>query len=305
MKFSIIIPVYNVEDYIEKCLNSIKNQTYSNFEVIIVNDGSPDNSEKIIKKFLKDDRFLYYIKENGGLSDARNYGVKYVQGDYFLFVDSDDYIDNKLLETLNNTLNKEKYDIIKFNVIDVIDNQKIKQMEKLRKSQVVKINDLVNFHYFEPAWSFCHNTKFYKDNNFKFEIGKYHEDYGLIPLILLKASSIYYLNYFGYYYVKRENSIVNSNDKALKRAEDTLFFSLNNINIIKNYKDVDEETRAMLLNFYANGAINRLRILNDRKEYIEKLRRNKIYKYLLNKSYKQKIKKMICKISYNLYIKLF
>ena len=305
MKISIIIPVYNVEDYIEKCLNSIKNQTYSNFEVIIVNDGSPDNSEKIIKKFLKDDRFLYYIKENGGLSDARNYGVKYVQGDYFLFVDSDDYIDNKLLETLNNTLNKEKYDIIKFNVIDVIDNQKIKQMEKLRKSQVVKINDLVNFHYFEPAWSFCYNTKFYKDNNFKFEIGKYHEDYGLIPLILLKASSIYYLNYFGYYYVKRENSIVNSNDKALKRAEDTLFFSLNNINIIKNYKDVDEETRAMLLNFYANGAINRLRILNDRKEYIEKLRRNKIYKYLLNKSYKQKIKKMICKISYNLYIKLF
>ena len=95
MKFSIVIPVYNVEGYIEKCLNSIKIQTYSNFEVIIVNDGSPDNSEKKIKTFLKDKRFKYYKKENGGLSDARNYGIKYTTGDYLLFVDSDDYIDKK------------------------------------------------------------------------------------------------------------------------------------------------------------------------------------------------------------------
>ena len=136
-------------------------------------------------------------------------------------------------------------------------------------------------------------------------MGRYHEDYGLIPLILLKSSYIYYLNYFGYYYVKRENSIVNSSDTALKRAEDTLYFSIKNIDIIKNGKSADNETKSLLLNFYANGAINRLRILNDKKGYLKQLKLNKIHRYLLNKSYKQKIKKMICKISYNLYIKLF
>ena len=93
MKFSIIVPVYNVEKYLKRCLDSIQNQTYDNFEVIIVNDGSPDHSQEIIDEYVKhDDRFLSYQKENGGLSDARNYGVKYATGDYLLFVDSDDYV---------------------------------------------------------------------------------------------------------------------------------------------------------------------------------------------------------------------
>ena len=82
MKFSIVIPVYNVEKYIDKCLNSIINQTYKNFEVIIVNDGTKDNSQQIIDEYVKkDNRFKSYKKENGGLSDARNYGIKYATGD--------------------------------------------------------------------------------------------------------------------------------------------------------------------------------------------------------------------------------
>ena len=93
MKFSIIVPIYNVEKYIEKCLQSIKDQTFKNFEVIMVDDGSTDNSNKIMKLFEKDKRFKSYSKKNGGLSDARNYGIQYTTGDYLLFIDSDDYID--------------------------------------------------------------------------------------------------------------------------------------------------------------------------------------------------------------------
>lgn len=306
MKFSIVIPVYNVEGYIEKCLNSIKIQTYSNFEVIIVNDGSPDNSEKKIKTFLKDKRFKYYKKENGGLSDARNYGIKYTTGDYLLFVDSDDYIDKKMLEELNKAIKLSDAEMIKLNFTDVIDGLEYKHFERISTSKVTNIQELLSFDYFEPACGYCYNLEFYKKNNFQFAVGRYHEDYGLIPLILCKAKSIYYLNYFGYYYIKREGSIVNDSTKAEKRANDALFFSIKNIEIIKNL-DVDLKTKSYLLSFYANGSINKLKLLNSlqKKKYVKKLKENKMYQYLLSINYKQKIKKLICKISYNLYIKLF
>ena len=305
MKFSIVIPVYNVEGYIEKCLNSIKIQTYSNFEVIIVNDGSPDNSEKKIKTFLKDKRFKYYKKENGGLSDARNYGIKYTTGDYLLFLDSDDYIDKKMLEELNKAIALSAAEMIKFNFTDVIDGLEYKHFERISTSKVTNIQELLSFDYFEPACGYCYNLEFYKENNFQFAVGRYHEDYGLIPLILCKAKSIYYLNYFGYYYVKRENSIVNSNEKTDKKAFDTLYFSINNIKIIKEHLKIDQNTKKYLLSFYANGAIYKLRTVNKSQEYIKQLKENKTYHYLLDTNYKQKIKKFICRISYNLYIKFF
>ena len=305
MKFSIIVPIYNVEKYLEKCLDSIKKQTYQNFEVIMVNDGSTDNSSKIMKKFELDNRFKGYNKENGGLSDARNYGIKYTNGDYLLFIDSDDYIDTNLLSKLNDTIKKYNPKLVKFNFIDVIKGKEYKHLEKAITSKEIKIKELINFDYFEPACSYCYKLDFYKKNNYKFEVGRYHEDYGLIPLILLKCDKIYYLNFYGYFYVKRENSIVNDDLKAKKRAGDTLYFSLKNIKIIEKEKNIDEETRDLLINFYANGAINKLKILKNKKEYIRKLKANKIYKNLLHKTWKQKIKKIICKISYKLYIKLF
>ena len=305
MKFSIVVPVYNVEKYLEKCLKSIQNQTYDNFEVIIVNDGSTDNSKEIIRSFVKDPRFKSFNKKNGGLSDARNFGVKYTTGDFLLFIDSDDYIDKNLLTKLNNVIEQYNPDIIKFNFIDVIEDKEYKHFEKITVSKEVKLTELINFDYFEPACSYCYKINFYKENNFQFEIGKYHEDYGLIPLILLKSKSIYYLNYFGYFYVKRENSIVNNNNKREKRAEDTLYFSLKNIRIIKKEKGIDNDIKDLLLNFYANGAINKLKSVENKKKYRRKLKDNKLYKYLIDKNCKQIIKKIICKISYDLYINFF
>ena len=114
IKYSIVVPIYNVEKYLEKCLDSIKNQTYQNFEVIMVNDGSTDNSNKIMKKFELDNRFKSYYKENGGLSDARNFGIIKAKGDYLILIDGDDYIEDDLLFQINKELQGKKYDIIRF-----------------------------------------------------------------------------------------------------------------------------------------------------------------------------------------------
>ena len=157
MKFSIIVPVYNVEKYLEKCLKSIQNQTYDNFEVIIVNDGSTDLSKEIINVFEEDHRFKGFYKENGGLSDARNYGIKYTTGDFLLFIDSDDYIDKNLLKKLNYIIEKYNPDLIKFNFIDVIEGKEYKHYEKITFSKEIKLRELINFDYFEPACSYCYN----------------------------------------------------------------------------------------------------------------------------------------------------
>ena len=109
---SIVIPVYNAEKYLEQCLNSIKNQTYKNFEVILVNDGSDDNSENICKSFSEEDaRFKYFTKSNGGASSARNFGLDNVTGDYITFIDADDWVDENHLEVLINNIKDNNSDM--------------------------------------------------------------------------------------------------------------------------------------------------------------------------------------------------
>ena len=109
---SIVIPVYNAEKYLEQCLNSVKNQTYKNFEVILVNDGSIDNSESICKEFVESDtRFRYYLKANGGASSARNFGLDNVTGEYITFIDADDWVDENHLEVLINNIKENNSDM--------------------------------------------------------------------------------------------------------------------------------------------------------------------------------------------------
>lgn len=109
---SVVVPIYNVEKYLRQCLDSIQNQTYQNFECLLINDGSPDNSADICREYVeKDSRFKYFEKENGGLSDARNYGIRQSKGSYLTFVDSDDWLENDALQQLYDALKKENADI--------------------------------------------------------------------------------------------------------------------------------------------------------------------------------------------------
>ena len=102
---SIVLPIYNVENYIEKCMESVLNQTYKNIEIILVDGGSPDNCPIICDQYVKEDNRVKVVhKENGGLSDARNAGIKVANGDYITFIDSDDYVDKDYVEFLYNTI---------------------------------------------------------------------------------------------------------------------------------------------------------------------------------------------------------
>ena len=101
---SIIVPIYNVEQYLNRCIESLVNQTYTNLEILLIDDGSTDNSGKLAEKWISNDqRIKVYHKKNGGLSDARNYGIKYAKGKYLSFVDSDDYVDMRFIEILYKT----------------------------------------------------------------------------------------------------------------------------------------------------------------------------------------------------------
>jgi len=307
MKFSIVIPVYNVEKYIDKCLESVLNQTYDNFEVIVVNDGSPDNSGKIIDKHAKKDkRIKSFIKENGGLSDARNYGLKHCTGDYLLFIDSDDYIERDLLKELEKIINKKKYDVIKFKLNLVTEEGSlIRKEEGLNESKEINLSEILNQEYSEPAWSYCYNMKFFKKEKFMYAKGKIHEDFGLTPLILYKAKNIYYLDYYGYNYVQRKGSIVNGATKNIRRANDMLYhfdFLYNEITKDKSKKEKDE-----IISFIANGAINISSLLKgkDLKKHIKELKERKIFDLVLSNNLKRKIKKVILKLCPILYIKLF
>lgn len=300
MKFSIIVPVYNVEKYIDKCLDSILNQTYKNYEVIIVNDGTKDNSVEIINKYVKKyNQFKLYEKENGGLSDARNYGLQYVTGDYLLFIDSDDYIDKNLLKKLNNELKEQKYDLIKFKINLVDENNNIIRKETgISSSKIVNTKELFDQEFCEPAWTYCYNFEFWKENNFKYIKGMIHEDFGLTPQIIMTANSIYYLDYYGYNYVQRTNSIMSekSIEKDIKKAYDMLKqfdrlikIDYKNKKYIKTYKS-----------FLANAVISKSNTLigKEKNKYISELKKRKVFDLLITDTLIRKVKKIIYKLLY-------
>ena len=307
MKFSIIVPVYNVERYIEKCLDSICNQTYSNYEVIIVNDGSEDQSESLIKKYTQDQRFKYYKKENGGLSDARNYGLTYITGEYLLFVDSDDYIEPNLLQKLNEIIAIKPYDVIRFgarpvdekgNILSVFNKTEVKRNDKFHILKAI-----MSTPYIEPAWLYAYRTKFFKDNQFEYSKGKIHEDYGLTPLILDRALEIGWLDEIGYNYVQRENSIMRQVDynKLVKRVGDFQEFYINHKKTIVP----NNRSSKLILGFCAEALIYKAKELKDqdRKNLINFIRKEHVIGQIYPWSFKKLLQKLYLTIFYEKKIK--
>lgn len=306
MKFSIIVPVYNVYNYIDRCLLSIQKQTYKNFEVIIVNDGSPDKSQEIIDKYTKSDkRFKSYLKKNGGLSDARNYGVHYATGDYLIFVDSDDFIDESLLKKLSSVITKKHYDIIRYSAATVLDDGTI-----LRKGHISEehnddlyknISEIVNNYYVEPVWLYAYNHSFFIKNKITFPKGMIHEDFGTTLIALSLAKSLHILNFIGYYYVQRENSIMNSAsyEKTIKKTKDFYQHHLNNREKIKK-----DKIGKMLLNYSASCTICKCRGLNnkDLDEYVSAIKKDHIIDDIYGNSLKRKLKKIYLKLNLKRYI---
>ena len=261
MRFSIIIPVYNVEMYISKCIESVKEQTLTDFECLIIDDGTKDKSiEKAIETIGNDERFKIYHKANGGLSDARNYGIDKATGEYLFFLDSDDYIGNTLLEDTYNMAKKCDSDIVCFDMMYVYDNDEEKissgadfecKSYKDDKS-VIFINNSSNNKIYRR--SFMSDKRFIK--------GMWYEDLAVIPVWLSKANNVSHVGKPLYYYLQREGSISHSADprifdiyKALNIIKEELHTDLtdlylDNCLIMTTLRIRDIEDKNMRIDFY-------------------------------------------------------
>lgn len=208
---SIVIPVYNVEKYLERCVKSVINQTYKNIEIILVDDGSKDKSGALCDEFAKlDDRIIVIHKENGGLSDARNYGLNIAKGELIGFVDSDDYITEDMFESLYKTIVKNNADIsiVSFyemyngKLIGMRNSGKLEVFSKIEAMKELLIDTKIQSY----AWNKLFRKKLFDD--LKFPTGKNFEDIATTLLLFEKCEKIALLEEPKYYYLRRDDSII-------------------------------------------------------------------------------------------------
>ncbi|MFG6149944.1 glycosyltransferase family 2 protein [Halobacillus sp. B23F22_1] len=210
---SIIVPVYNVEPYLRRCLDSILEQTFTDIEVIVVNDGSTDGSGEICDEFAEKDKRIRVIhKKNGGLSSARNAGLDIVKGEYIGFVDSDDYIDINMYKKLYELCiyTRSEISICTFGEV----NEKNVSVPKKEKDLILEMDNNEGLRQLFKGeiyrFSVC-NKLFNRKcmSNIKFPVGLLHEDLATSYQMFAKASKVVFTNFTGYMYFKRENSILN------------------------------------------------------------------------------------------------
>lgn len=294
-KYSIIIPVYNVEKYIKKCLDSIFNQTYKDFEVIVVNDGTKDNSMDIVKKY--DTKIIN--QKNQGLSAARNTGVEYAKGEYILFIDSDDYIQRDLLKKINEST-KNNPDIIRYQIQEVYEDSKdtIEYNEEAfdNKTGVEAFELISKYHYVENAWAYAIKKKYYEANKYSFKVGAIHEDFGLIPLVIMKAKIVNSISYIGYNYLQRKGSIMSQKDydKTKKKVSD---FYNHYIYLEQEINKTNLDSK-IFKSFISNSLYIKICELEkeDYKKYKKLLKEKKVYKNILANTAKRRIKRILFKI---------
>lgn len=206
---SVIVPVYNVEKYVSKCLDSLINQTLRNIEIICINDGSTDNSLKILEEYAqKDSRIIVINQENQGVGAARNRGLEIAKGDYLGFCDPDDWVDNDFFEKLYAASDNASIDIVKGNSDIVYSNGKVKHTEEqLRISKEIE-NSPIPYNSFCQSWfSAIYKNQLIKDYNINFPNTKYWEDVAFLQKILFISNSFKLVSDTFYHYFKREGSL--------------------------------------------------------------------------------------------------
>ncbi|WET47695.1 glycosyltransferase family 2 protein [Chryseobacterium indologenes] len=227
-RISIIVPVYNVENYLTKCLDSLVKQTHQNIEILVVDDGSKDHSGEIIKNYTEkySDKIKAFTKENGGLSDARNFGLERATGDYIGFVDSDDYVTETMFEEMLYLAEKHLAEIVICNIQKVDENGQITQKLTQISNMPEKITLEDHFSVFSDISYFACNKLFKKKlfNQKRFKKGVHFEDIQLIPQLLLECEIIAQTQSFHYQYLERTDSITKTHTEKgldiLKAVQD-------------------------------------------------------------------------------------
>jgi len=237
MKVSIIIPVYNVEKYLSRCVESVFAQTYTNLEIILVDDGTKDNSGVLCDKYgERDERVKVIHKKNGGLSSARNAGIEIATGDAIFFLDSDDYLSEECIDICVKMLinNNASISIIQMMHVAEGTNEIIKSSER-EVMYTFNSEKAIEESLYQKWYTCCAPAKLYKREvigDIKFPLGRISEDLATCHLFLNNADKVVYSNYCGYYYRQHENSIMHTfNPKRL----DALQWALEIEEFCKNY----------------------------------------------------------------------
>lgn len=243
-KISVIVAVYNTEKYVERCLNSLLNQTYQNLEIIVVEDGSIDNSKKVLKKYADNKKIkIIYNKKNCGLSYSRNVGLENATGDYIGYIDSDDYVDLDYYEKLMHAIIDNKADIAICDMKVVDEETNTETVSRCCNSDEFTVYNVVDNGL---AASAC-NKLFKKEliSKYKFAEGKVNEDIAVVIPSLVNAKKISYANTY-YYYIQRNGSIQNSSfsDKRF----DIFYGVKTTLERIKDNKDYESLKDAIVYN---------------------------------------------------------
>ena len=313
---SVVIPVYNVENYLEKCIQSVIDQTYSNLEIILVNDGSTDKSGEICDKYSEiDERIIVIHKKNGGLSDARNTGIDRATGKYIGFVDSDDYIDKEMYSIMYNNiiLNDASVSIVN-RYYTFPDGKKVLRYKIDKQIKIMNnieaIEEMNNFSTFDmAAWDKLYEIKLFDD--IRFPVGKLSEDFYIMYLIFEKCKKVVFDSRPLYYYFQRDNSITRNK----KVNFDFIEAAKQQMNYIGNkYPQLENCVKSAYLsaNLTAYNSHLKQKVKLD-KEMIKKFKKEvkAYYPYIKENCKIDNIKKIQAKLFlintniYNLFFKLY
>lgn len=224
---SIIVPIYKVEKELDRCVQSILKQTYKNIELILVDDGSPDQCPEMCDKYAKRDKRIVTIhKKNGGLSDARNAGLDIAQGEYVAFIDSDDWVSENFIEDLIHNLKDTEADISICGYIIIDDMEKMRSYTVKKEREVLEHEDSIRELFSQKKFNCMVCTKLYKKELFdkiRFPKGKLFEDIAISLPLFERCERCVITNKKMYYYFQRQEGIVNS--KFTKQKLDMLEFS--------------------------------------------------------------------------------
>ena len=309
-KISIIIPFNNGKKYLNKCLKNIREILYYDLEIILIDDFSNDKSEEIAKRYTELNlKYYYTTKKTVGVGDARNVGIEKATGDYIMFWDVDDTIDKFLLIDLAQYM-KKNIEMIKYKMKIISDKE---EYEKGPDFKTTKGEDAFNKLCFKDSYLdspclYLIKKELFDRTKLKFEKNVYHEDFGLIPLLILNAKTVVSTNRYGYNYYQSDNSIMRNNNytKRIKKVKDKFFLYEKMKEEINNMKLIPK-TKRNILEYYTNSIILSIKDLKqeDRILFEKKIKEKGLLKNIKLRNIKQMIKKVLLSFNMEIYFYVF
>ncbi|SES35193.1 hypothetical protein SAMN04487884_1322 [Butyrivibrio fibrisolvens] len=267
VKVSIIVPIYNVENYLEKCLDSLTGQSLNDIEILAVNDGSTDSSLDILERYAqKDSRIVVLNKQNGGLSDARNYAFPYIHGEYVGFIDSDDYIDLEMYETMYKRAIETSADIVECNLHHTFDDYEDTEIGRhIHDKEELIMNGR------SVVWNKIYKTSWLLETGVRFPKGLIYEDVNFYCKIVPFLTRIEYVEEPFVHYVQRGTSI--NNFQTLKTMQifdilDDIYAFYKEKGFMDEYKDALEFLYTRILLCSSLSRMSRIKDPSDRKKAI-------------------------------------